>query len=120
MVIKYKVEVGFKDKYTKELRKENDVIDVTIERMKELNEKKKGRVIDIILDEEDNQSVSTQNNEAKEQDVKNKDTKIKYKQEDLQEMTVNGLKDLAEKLGCELTKAKKDEIIQEILEFQEK
>ena len=53
MVIKYKIEKTFRDKYSKQIVEENAVIDVTIERMKELNAKKFGRVIDIILDTEE-------------------------------------------------------------------
>ena len=134
MVIKYKVEKTFKDKYSKEIIKENDIIEVTIERMKELNAKKFGRVIDIILDADEQENVTVpdenktvvdeenkvENDEDTDEKNKSEGNKETYTKEQLENMTVNQLKDLAEKLGCELTKAKKDEIVSEILEFQNK
>lgn len=125
MVIKYKVEKMFKDKNTKEIVKANSVIDVDITRMKELNEKKVGRTIDIIVDGEiktQNNNDETQlepleNNNIESTRVDGDKKKISYTVEELEVMTVNELKDLAEKIGCELKQAKKDEIIKEIVEF---
>ena len=51
MVIKYYVERSFKDKYSKKNITAKSIIDVTVERMKELNSKSIGRVIDIIENE---------------------------------------------------------------------
>jgi len=52
LVVKYKVEKPFTDKYSKEEVKQNDIIEVTVERMKELNVKSVGKVVDIIVIEE--------------------------------------------------------------------
>lgn len=137
MILKYSVEKSFKDKNTKQDILANSIIDVDIVRMKELNEKKIGRVVDVILNEnientDQNTTVQltqVKNDETEKQDDENKnlttdtsksDNKTEYTLEKLEEMTVNELKDLAEKIGCELKKAKKDEIIQEIIGFQEK
>lgn len=128
MIIKYKAEKTFKDKYSKEIIKENDVINVTIERMKELNEKKFGRVIDIIVEDEQLENVSTEieknveNNSENDTSEKNKVKEgiQKYSRDELENMTVNQLKDLAESMECELTHAKKEEIIEEIIKFQGK
>ncbi len=136
MIIKYEVERTFKDKYSKEIIIKNTVLDVTIERMKELNMKKFGRVVDIILDSDEQENLipeddnkQSENKKADNEKTENEQTdKIdnveenteKYTKEQLENMTVNQLKDLAEELKCELTKAKKEEIIEELLKFQEK
>lgn len=136
MIIKYKVEKSFKDKYTKKDIISNDVIEVTVERMKELNSKNIGRVVDIIEVEKD---IDTDKNDItskieaepdadvdkvkdktdtkvdKVEDIDKTDSNKLYNTEELSDMTVNDLKELAEKLNVELTKAKKDEIIEEIL-----
>ena len=119
MIIKYKVEVGFKDKYTGEKIKKDTILDIDIKRMKELNEKGKGRVIDIIIDDEIVNEKSEKTQEIKQEKVQENKTKVKYTEKDLEEKTVNELKDIAEKEGYELTKATKKEIIQEILKFQQ-
>lgn len=103
VIVKYQVNKGFKDKYTKEEIKADKVIDISIERMKELNEHNVGKVIDILVKSEI-------------EETQKEETKNEYTQEELEKMTVNELKDLAEKMKIELTKAKKEEIIQEILE----
>lgn len=140
MILKYLVEKSFRDKNTKIDILANSIIDVDLVRMKELNEKKIGRVIDVILNENiDNidsnnakqlaqiknneteiQDSETNNTETEKIDTSTSDSKTKYTLEQLEEMTVNELKDLAERIGCELKNAKKDEIIQEIIECQEK
>lgn len=119
MVIKYKVEVGFKDKYTGEKIKKDTVLDIDIKRMKELNEKGKGRVIDIIIDDEIVNEKSEKTQETQKENVQVSKTNVKYTEKELEEKTVNELKDIAEKEGYELTKATKKEIIQEILKFQQ-
>lgn len=115
MIIKYEVEEGFKDKYTKEKVKKGTILEVTVERMKELNAKRKGRVVDII------ESVNTdQIEEEISEDVQKEESKeIEYTEEELKVKTVNELKELAEEIKCELTKATKKEIIEEIISFQE-
>lgn len=115
MIIKYEVEEGFKDKYTKEKVKKGTILEVTVERMKELNAKRKGRVVDII------ESVNTnQIEEEISEDIQKEERKeIEYTEEDLKAKTVNELKELAEEIKCELTKATKKEIIEEIISFQE-
>lgn len=115
MIIKYEVEEGFKDKYTKEKVKKGTILEVTVERMKELNAKRKGRVVDII------ESVNTdQIEEEISEDVQKEESKeIEYTEEELKAKTVNELKELAEEIKCELTKATKKEIIEEIISFQE-
>lgn len=130
MIIKYKVEKAFIDKNTKESVFVGDVVDVNIKRMKELNAAKIGRVIDIIEDKQEieNEKLSTDNekeeviapdeNDEKEPIAKIEREEEKYTEEQLEAMKVNELKDLAEKIGCELQNATKKEIIQEILEFQ--
>ena len=120
MIIKYKVEVGFKDRYTGEKVKKDTVLDVDIKRMKELNEKGKGRVIDIIMDDTNvNESENEKTDESQKADSKKEGTsEVKYTEEELKEKTVNELKELAEKEGYELSKATKKDIIQEILELQ--
>lgn len=120
MIIKYKVEVGFKDKYTGEKVKKDTILDIDIKRMKELNEKGKGRVIDIIMDDS---KVNESENEKTDKSEKTNSQKevtseTKYTEEELKEKTVNELKELAEKERYELSKATKKDIIQEILELQ--
>ena len=78
MVIKYKVEVGFKDKYTGEKIKKDRVLDIDIKRMKELNEKGKGRVIDIIIDDEIVNEKSEKTQETKQENVQVPKTNVKY------------------------------------------
>lgn len=108
IIVKYKVEKPFTDKYTKEEVKENDIIEISVERMKELNEKSAGRAIDIIVSEEEQE-------EKEEKEQENPEKKTEFSKEDLEKLTVNELKDLAEKNKIELTKATKKEIINEIL-----
>lgn len=126
MIIKYEVERTFKDKYSKEIIVKDTVLDVTIERMKELNMKKFGRVVDIILDSDEQENLIPEadngktENEQTDKTEKVEENTEKYTKEQLENMTVNQLKDLAEELKCELTKAKKEEIIEELLKFQEK
>lgn len=133
MVIKYKVERSFIDKNTKETVFVNNIINIDINRMKELNERNIGRVIDIIEDEQEvkNEKLSTDEevNEKEEiiapdeddqkeptEEIENQEER--YTKEKLEAMKVNELKEVAEKIGCELSNATKKEIIQEILEFQ--
>lgn len=128
MIIKYKVEKSFKDKYSKKDIIANDVIEVTVERMKELNSKKIGRVVDIIevektINTDKNNTINkvedksdTKKDNVEDDSVSKTDSNKLYTAEELSDMTVNDLKELAEKLNIELTKAKKDEIIEEILE----
>ena len=118
MVIKYKVEVGFKDKYTGEKIKKDTVLDIDIKRMRVIHEKGKGRVIDIIVDNEVDDEKTEKTQETKQENVQAPKTNVKYTEKELEEKTVNELKDIAEKEGYELTKATKKEIIKEILEFQ--
>ena len=126
MIIKYEVERTFKDKYSKEIIVKDTVLDVTIERMKELNMKKFGRVVDIILDSDEQENLIPEadngktENEQTDKTEKVEENTEKYTKEQLENMTVNQLKELAEELKCELTKAKKEEIIEELLKFQEK
>ncbi len=126
MIIKYEVERTFKDKYSKEIIVKDTVLDVTIERMKELNMKKFGRVVDIILDSDEQENLIPEadngktENEQTDKTEKVEENTEKYTKEQLENMTVNQLKDLAEEIKCELTKAKKEEIIEELLKFQEK
>lgn len=125
-IVKYKVERPFKDKYTKQEIKENDIIEVTVERMKELNKKSVGRVVDIIIEEDTDKMKETQedvseknnseaDNEDSEQPGIESKVQTKFVREELEAMTVNQLKDLAEKNGIELTKAKRAEIIDELM-----
>ena len=132
MIIKYQAERTFKDMYTKEIIPKDTVLNIDLKRMKELNKKKFGRVIDIIFveaDAEENQNETMKDNENKDEEEKTEQTDKtenveenteKYTKEQLENMTVNQLKDLAEEIKCELTKAKKEEIIEELLKFQEK
>ena len=126
MIIKYEVERTFKDKYSKEIIVKDTVLDVTIERMKELNMKKFGRVVDIILDSDEQENLIPEADNGKTENEQTDKTENveenieKYTKEQLENMTVNQLKDLAEEIKCELTKAKKEEIIEELLKFQEK
>lgn len=125
MIIKYLVERSFRDKNTKKNIMASSVIDVDIARMKELNEKKAGRVVDIILDNQETNVNDIENKEPEQEiqeDIDNdKVDSIKlYTEEQLKEKTVNELKEIAESIGLELTQAKKDDIIGEILKFSEK
>ena len=125
MIIKYLVEKSFRDKNTKKNIMASSVIDVDIARMKELNEKKAGRVVDIILDNQETNVNDIENKEPEQEiqeDIDNdKVDSIKlYTEEQLKEKTVNELKEIAESIGLELTKAKKDDIMEEILNFSEK
>lgn len=109
--VKYEVKKTFKDKNTNEIVEENSILDISVERMKELNKGNIGRVIDILVEDE------TKDSEKDKEDNKN-DREDKYTEEKLNELNVNQLKELAEKEKIELTKAKKAEIISEILEKQ--
>lgn len=125
MIIKYLVEKSFRDKNTKKNIMASSVIDVDIARMKELNEKKAGRVVDIILDNQETNENDIENKEPEQEiqeDIDNdKVDSIKlYTEEQLKEKTVNELKEIAENIGLELTQAKKDDIIEEILKFSKK
>lgn len=120
VIVKYQAQKGFKDKYTKNKIKRNDIIEVSIERMKELNDKNAGKVVDIILqdetDTEDKLEIDNNIIESKEEtSQENEMEKSTYKKEDLEKMTVNQLKDLAEENKITLSSAKKTEIIEEIL-----
>lgn len=118
-VVIYKVEVPFTDKNTKEDITVNTELEISVERMKELNAHKVGRVIDIILvDDEEKPDAKIETEPETNEDDKpgSEPTTTKYTQEELEAKTVNDLKELAESEGIELTKAKKDEIIAEILE----
>lgn len=121
VLVKYQAQKNFKDKVTKEEVTVNDILEVSIERMKELNAKNAGRVIDVII--KDNEKVAKEENSTEEKDTpKDENTKegselkeTKYSREDLEKMTVNQLKDFAEENKIELTKEKKTEIVEEIL-----
>ena len=117
VIIKYKVEKGFKDKNTKELIKANDLIDISVERMRELNKHNIGKIVDVIVLEDKMETVTspekTQEEAEKEKNEKNE--KVSYTQEELKKMSVNDLKEFAEKNNIELTSAKKDDIIEQIL-----
>lgn len=127
VIVKYKIERPFTDKYTKQEVKINDVIEVSVERMKELNRKSAGRVVDIIIIEEENDKMKETQEDASEKnssEADNEDSEqpgieskvqTKFVREELEAMTVNQLKDLAEKNGIELTKAKRAEIIDELM-----
>ena len=109
LVVKYKVEKPFTDKYSKEEVKQNDIIEVTVERMKELNAKSVGRVVDILVVEEEKEPEKLQ------EDIENNNLKPKFVREELEAMTVNQLKDLAQKNNIELKEAKKQDIIDELI-----
>ena len=111
-IIKYQVEKPFKDRFTKEEITKNKILDISIERMKELNEHNIGKVIDVIVMEDYKIVNNVTDNKS------SNDKEEKYTKEELCKLSVNDLKDLAEKMHIELTKAKKDEIIEEILENQ--
>ena len=110
IIVKYAVQKSFTDKYTKEEIAVNTILDISVERMKELNEKNVGRVVDIVLSEEIEEEKSEELSEDDE-----KLTDKKYTKEELDNLSVNELKELAENEGYQLTKAKKSEIIEEIL-----
>lgn len=118
--IKYETTRSFKDKETKKQIKSGDILDISLDRMKELNSKKAGRIIDVY--------VSTENKEEKTSEIKEKvegkdektegtkeNTKLSYTEEQLNAMTVNELKELAEKNNIELKSAKKSDIVAELL-----
>lgn len=119
--IKYKATRGFKDKETKKLVKSGDILDISLDRMKELNEKNAGRIIDVYVSTDDKNSKEKEDktNEIKESDeVKEEtktDSKLNYTEEQLNAMTVNELKELAEKNNIELKSAKKSDIVAELL-----
>ena len=118
VLVKYQAQKNFKDKVTKKEVKLNDVLEVSIERMKALNAKNAGRVIDIIIKDNEKDGNSTEEKDTtKDENIKEdlgvKETKCS--REDLEKMTVNQLKDFAEENKIELTKEKKTEIIEEIL-----
>ena len=113
VVVKYETNRAFKDKYTKQEIKCGDVLEIDIERMKELNERNAGRVVDILVE----QPELSNPNYVDKGDKKKPETE-KNKKEKFEENNVNKIKDLAEEIKIELTKAKKDEIIEEILQKQ--
>lgn len=118
VIIKYKVEKGFKDKNTKELIKANDLIDISVERMRELNKHNIGKVVDVIVSEDNKETVMSaeKTQEEAQKEVENKQSeKVSYTHEELKKMSVNDLKEFAEKNNIELTSAKKDDIIEQIL-----
>jgi len=69
MVIKYKVEKSFIDKNTKETVFVDSIIDIDINRMKELNAKNIGRVIDVIEDKQEVENEKLLTNDEKEEVV---------------------------------------------------
>ena len=118
VIIKYKVEKGFKDKNTKELIKANDLLDISVERMRELNKHNIGKVVDVIVSEDNKETVMSAEKtqeEAQKEAENEKNEKVSYTQEELKKMSVNDLKEFAEKNNIELTSAKKDDIIEQIL-----
>ncbi len=118
IIIKYQTNRAFKDKYSKKEVKLGDIIDVDIKRMKELNKHNAGRVVDIIVEEEpETPLVNPEENDGETKNINNGQPE-KYTKEQLEEFSVNKLKELAEKMQIELTKARKDEIIEEILQAQ--
>ncbi len=118
IIIKYQTNRAFKDKYSKKEVKLGDIIDVDIKRMKELNKHNAGRVVDIIVEEEpETPLVNPEENDGETKNINNGQPE-KYTKEQLKEFSVNKLKELAEKMQIELTKARKDEIIEEILQAQ--
>ena len=116
IIVKYKVDKAFTDKNTKEKIKIGDIIEIGVERMKELNKHNVGKSIDITVNEDVN--IKEDGKESQGEKTKGEPEKEKYSKEKLEALSVNELKDLAEKIKIELTKAKKDEIIAEILEKQ--
>lgn len=118
VLIKYQAQKNFKDKVTKEEVTANDILEVSIERMKELNAKNAGRVIDIIIKDNEKDGNSTEEKDTPKDENTKEGSKLKenkYSREDLEKMTVNQLKDFAEENKIELTKEKKTEIVEEIL-----
>lgn len=117
IIVKYRTNKAFKDKNTKELVKVNDLLEVSVERMKELNARNVGIVEDIVVVEETPEISKEKNEKEKMEPEKPADPEGKknHTKEELQALNVNELKELAEKEKIELTKAKKDEIISEIL-----
>ena len=118
VIIKYKVEKVFKDKNTKELIKANDLIDISVKRMRELNKHNIGKVVDVIVSEDNKETVMSaeKTQEEAQKEVENKQSeKVSYTHEELKKMSVNDLKEFAEKNNIELTSAKKDDIIEQIL-----
>lgn len=120
IIVKYEVKYRpFTDKDTNKEVKIGDVIDIDIERMKTLNKHNVGRAIDVIVENEADLSDGAKQEESGKNDSTSETIgQEKYTQEKLEELTVNQLKDLAEKMKIELTKARKDEIIEEILQNQ--
>ncbi len=119
VIVKYKVLKSFIDKNSKKTTKKGETIEISVERMKELNKKFVGRAEDIIIQDEENIITSDENNISNENNQELQDLKgnnnSKFPKEELEKMSVNELKELAEKNSIELTKAKKQEIIDEII-----
>ena len=118
VLVKYQAQKNFKDKVTKKEVKLNDVLEVSIERMKELNSKNAGRVIDVIIKSNEKDGNSTEEKNTPKDENTKEETEVKEtkcSREDLEKMTVNQLKDFAEENNIELTKEKTTEIVEEIL-----
>ena len=118
VLVKYQAQKNFKDKVTKKEVKLNDVLEVSIERMKELNSKNAGRVIDVIIKSNEKDGNSTEEKNTPKDENTKEETEVKEtkcSREDLEKMTVNQLKDCAEENKIELTKEKETEIVEEIL-----
>lgn len=119
IIVKYRTSKAFRDKNTKEQVKANDLLEVSVERMKELNAGNAGRAEDIIVVEEtkDDTIINPEKEPQNPEVIPGSLVKPtnSHTKEELEALTVNQLKELAEKEKIELTKARKDEIISEIL-----
>lgn len=117
--IKYETTRSFKDKETKKQIKSGDILDISLDRMRELNSKNAGRIIDVYVstdkNKEEAENVNLEENKNEESKGKNESTKLNYTEEQLNAMTVNELKELAEKNNIELKSAKKSDIVAELL-----
>ena len=122
VIVSYLVEDAFRDKYTKEDITPNTVLEISVERMKELNQKKKGRAIDVkvVTGEATANVANFPTPGAEDTEVKNPGEPEPKEgagltREELELLTVVQLKELAEKKNIELKSAKKSEIIEELL-----
>ena len=117
--IKYETTRSFKDKETKKHIKSENILDISLDRMKELNAKNAGRIIDVYVSTDENkkeaENVNLEENKNEESKGKNESTKLNYTEEQLNAMTVNELKELAEKNNIELKSAKKSDIVAELV-----
>lgn len=117
--MKVKVLKAFKDKNNNALCKEGVILDLSEDRVKEINSTGYGIFLELVGEEMDNVTDNIEEDIIK-NEITVTDDKAENEDKPLNEMTVTQLKELAETLGIEIDrKDLKDDIIAKINEYQQ-